>query len=96
MGLESPFRTGTAEIAHGVTGAEFVRLVLSLPREEQKLDAGTLLDIYEGRLCRDCGLVHDTVWAALACDDYTDARRRSRARRAIRNRLPEEPEEIPA
>lgn len=75
-------------MAASMSGAAFLRTLQGLPRAELELvGAQELLDTYGRGICDDCGDHHATVWAALACDGFTDARRRAAARRRYRRRL---------
>lgn len=67
-----------------MNGRQFARFVLGLPPEEQALDVATLVDLYDGPTCTDCGKPHRCVFEAFACDDFTDARHRATARRTAR------------
>ena len=68
----------------GMTGSEFLRLLIRLDREELRLPIATLVDLYDGPTCNDCGAVGHSVYEALACDGFADARRRKEAARFAR------------
>lgn len=73
-----------------MTGRQFLAVLRRLPAEELDLDVSLLIDMHDRPICQDCGRHHATVWAAFACDDFTDARRRREARqrhRAIARQL---------
>jgi len=66
-------------------GRHFLALLRSLPAEDLDLPAETLLAAYDKAVCGDCGRHHPTVWSAIACDGFIDARARRIARHAARH-----------
>lgn len=81
-------------MARQMTGIDFLLHLRRLDADELALPVRELVEVYDLPLCEDCGLHHDNVWAAIACDDLSDARARREAGR--RARMIPDPEPLTA
>lgn len=71
-------------MARQLTGLDLLLLLRGLDRDELTMPARDLLELYDRPLCEDCRRHHDDVWAAIACDELTDARARREIAHQIR------------
>ena len=67
-----------------MNGRQFGQLLRRLDPDQLDLSIDVLVALYDVPTCHDCGRHHESPWAAIACDEQLDARRRMLAARRYR------------